>query len=241
MLKRGYSWETIAGNINALQRQGSTREAAIAEAYNLARKTYFKRFPAGALPLFLAYPKTHRVAKYYAPNGAPIREINENPSGEKVCYVSVKLRGRGVYGTTICGKPVFKIGMCERHYNAYNKGSAKAIAYSGQQKYNKNPRDISTRAIGKAELERRAAKLYKDFTGRQPGAIVHLPAPRPFKVGVAFGTLVEVTYQSERDGQLYRHTFRKTSRPLVVASHDGKQLQIVGGRFAFTERGIVDK
>ncbi len=179
-LKSGYSYNTVAGNINALESQGVRREAAIAQAYNAARKTYFRRFPAGALPQWLAHPKTHRVAHYYLENGAPVKS---NPAREII-----------------------------EHSTAY---------------------------VG-AQL-RAASRRYRGFTGRAPGALTKIPAPEPFKIGVAFGTLVEVVYQSERDGQLYRHTFRKSSRPLVVASHDGKQVQIVGGRFAFTDRGIVDK
>lgn len=176
-MKSGYSYNTVAGNINALERQGEKRETAIAKAYDAARKTFFKRFPAGALPIWLAHPKTRRVAQYYAPNGAPMKE---NPGG-----------------------------------------------------------NASTKELGVAF--RQAAHRYKGFTGRSPGPVRTLTIPAPFKVGVAFGTLVEVVYISERDGQHYRHTFRKSSRPLVVASSDGKQVQIVGGRFAFTDRGIVDK
>lgn len=179
-LRSGYSYNTVAGNINALEREGTQRETAIAKAYNAARKAYFRRFPAGALPLWLAHPKTHRVAQYYAPNGAPIkRSILTNPARETLNH--------------------------------------------------------STKEIGAA------LRRYKGFTGRKPGPLVKLRIPAPFKIGVAFGTLVEVVYISERDGLHYRHTFRPKSRPLVVASSDGKQVQIVGGRFAFTDRGIVDK
>jgi len=33
----------------------------------------------------------------------------------------------------------------------------------------------------------------------------------------------------------------KGSRPLLVASPDGKCLMLLGGRFKFTDRGIVDR
>ena len=209
-LRPGYGYETVLGNVNALQREGKTRETAIAEAFNFARKAYFKRFPAGALPVWLAHPKTRRVVNYYNPNtGAPLSEK--------------QLRQHEIFKDSL-------------HLTEKDLVMLRA---------RKNPRDISTREIGRQYANERdkakAAKLFRDFTGRKPQTMARVPAPRPFNIGVAFGTLVEVVYQSERDGQLYRHTFRKKSRPLVVASPDGKQVQIVGGRFAFTERGIVDK
>lgn len=177
-MKPGYSYNTVAGNVNALQAQGETLQSAVGKAYNAARRYYFRKFPNGALPAWLAHPSTHRVAQYYLPNGAPIRK---NPVARK------------------------------RSANA------------------------STKEVGQA------ARLFQNFTGRAPGAVRKITFPAPPKAALVFGTLVEVTYQSERDGNLYSHTFRKSSRPLVLASHDGKQVQIVGGRFAFTERGIVDK
>jgi len=38
----------------------------------------------------------------------------------------------------------------------------------------------------------------------------------------------------------YEHDFRDSARPLFATSHDGRHLYIVGGRFRFTARGIVD-
>lgn len=57
------------------------------------------------------------------------------------------------------------------------------------------------------------------------------------------GELDGVLYTTVRDGQTekYIHKFRKKSRPLLAASHDGKSLHILGGEYEFTERGIEDK
>jgi hypothetical protein len=40
---------------------------------------------------------------------------------------------------------------------------------------------------------------------------------------------------------LYRHDFAAGSRPLLCVSPDGRQLLLLGGRYKFTERGIVDR
>jgi hypothetical protein len=58
----------------------------------------------------------------------------------------------------------------------------------------------------------------------------------------AFGELLEVRYRTVRDGreEHYKHAFRKQSRPLLAARHDGKRIYIVGGRYRFTESGIND-
>jgi hypothetical protein len=37
------------------------------------------------------------------------------------------------------------------------------------------------------------------------------------------------------------HRFKKKSRPLLAASHDGTQLYILGGEYAFTDAGIIDR
>jgi len=64
------------------------------------------------------------------------------------------------------------------------------------------------------------------------------PVDVAFKIGECDGLL----YTTVRDGvkESYIHKFKKKSRPLLVSSHDGKQLFLLGGRYDFTERGIVD-
>lgn len=92
-----------------------------------------------------------------------------------------------------------------------------------------------------ADIER-AQRLFKDFTGHDSHTVKRVMLKPLPKAGLVFGQLIEVGYRSARDGALYKHTFRSNrSRPLLIASSDGKQVLIVGGRFAFTDRGIVDK
>jgi hypothetical protein len=94
-----------------------------------------------------------------------------------------------------------------------------------------------------------AAKLFRDFTGHEPRVtkVATREMTKPFMSGdnpvLAFGELLAVEYETVRDGKTerYRHAFRKQSRPLIAASHDGKSLYILGGEYEFTDRGIVDK
>lgn len=101
----------------------------------------------------------------------------------------------------------------------------------------RNPVPLSTRASLKASRER-----FKDFRGDEPATVRAAKVKVP-KSAMVVGELDGVLYTTRRDGKVekYIHKFRKRSRPLLAASDDGKSLHIVGGRYAFTERGIVDE
>lgn len=89
---------------------------------------------------------------------------------------------------------------------------------------------------------REAGKLYQEFSGHRPtGAKTHrirLP-----DVGLQVGRVDGILYSTVRDGRAekYVHRFKRSARPLLAASHDGRTLVIVGGRYQFTDRGIIDK
>lgn len=84
--------------------------------------------------------------------------------------------------------------------------------------------------------------MYRDFTGDEPEHATKIPIRTP-KTGLLVGDLDGVLYTTVRDGvtERYIHEFKKGSRPLLAAAHDGKSLHILGGEYEFTERGIVDK
>lgn len=67
-----------------------------------------------------------------------------------------------------------------------------------------------------------------------------MPVP---DVGLKIGHLDGVLYTTVRDGKTekYIHKFKRSSRPLLAVSFDGKNLIMLGGAYQFTERGIVDK
>ena len=106
----------------------------------------------------------------------------------------------------------------------------------------------SSRAYGSIRVAKgsdlhKAANLYERFTGHEAEGIGRVLVPKIPKVGVAIGTMDGVLYTTVRDGvtERYIHEFRKGDEPLFVVSPDGKQLFMIGGRYDFTERGIVDK
>lgn len=88
----------------------------------------------------------------------------------------------------------------------------------------------------------RAALLYERFTGHDAEEIgtVNVP-PLPDSVAV-IGELDAVEYTTVRAGKVeaYRHEFADGDKALLCVSPDGRQLIVVGGRYRFTARGIVD-
>jgi len=89
---------------------------------------------------------------------------------------------------------------------------------------------------------REAQTRFKDFSGHDANYLDKMEIRSP-KTGLLVGSLDGVLYTTVRDGkrEKYIHEFKRASRPLLVASHDGKTLHILGGRYEFTERGIEDK
>lgn len=189
-LKDGYSYATVAENINLLCREGKSRPQASAIAYAHARVSYFNRHPDGALPEWIAYPHNKRLRQHYDGFGKSL----------------IGVKGRAAF----LDNP--------------------RIASSKHQLLN----DYTKRDIAAAK------KLYRDFTGHDSASMRQVRIPSLPKAGLVFGQLVQVGYRSARDGQLYRHTFSAKSRPLLIASSDGKQVLIFGGGFTFTDRGIED-
>ena len=86
-----------------------------------------------------------------------------------------------------------------------------------------------------------AAKGFERFTGHKASKY-EVVESEPMEVGYKFGVLDGVLYTTKRDGKIehYIHEFKKSAKPDLVASHDGNSIQIIGGNYSFTERGIVD-
>lgn len=89
---------------------------------------------------------------------------------------------------------------------------------------------------------REAAERLSDFVGKDITEFEEIEIADHHDVGYVLGEIPEVHYIAERDGESFHfhHTFRETSRPLLVVSFDGNQLMIAGGRYQVTDRGIVD-
>lgn len=88
-----------------------------------------------------------------------------------------------------------------------------------------------------------ASRRFERFHGAPPERVDRREIEVPDTV-LQVGTLEGIVYSAQVDGEnkstRFYHPFRRSSRPLLCATPDGKMLVIVGGRFRFTERGIVD-
>lgn len=88
----------------------------------------------------------------------------------------------------------------------------------------------------------KAARRFTRFTGHSADHLESVDFQIPRAVAV-IGECDGILYTTVRDGvqESYIHEFKGEARPLLCASEDGTQLLLVGGRYKFTERGIVDK
>ena len=87
-----------------------------------------------------------------------------------------------------------------------------------------------------------ASDLRERFTGHEskPPRAINVP-PLPGAVAV-IGKCDGILYTTVRDGRTerYIHEFALKDRPMLCVAPDGRQILLVGGRYVFTERGIVD-
>lgn len=109
------------------------------------------------------------------------------------------------------------------------------------RRYLKNPSGYRSAVDQYARELDQADDLLNAFAGRS-GREVLAVKNKPVKTGLVVGNLLGVMYETTRDGQKekYCHEFRKKSRPLLIADFDGSRIDIVGGRYRFTEKGIED-
>lgn len=94
--------------------------------------------------------------------------------------------------------------------------------------------------ISRSEVKQ-AIRLYRAFRENDPDEITTVLASLP-EAAIAVGHVDYIGYTTTHGKKVvaYEHKFRNGSRPLLCASADGKQLLLMGGRFTFTELGIVD-
>lgn len=109
------------------------------------------------------------------------------------------------------------------------------------KKLNATPKKNPVPPSSVARQIKEAGALFQEFTGHDADYYDTVPY-EPVKVGLKVGTVDAILYTTVRDGIMehYKHDFRKSSRPTLVASHNGKALALVGGKYRFTDRGIVD-
>lgn len=113
-----------------------------------------------------------------------------------------------------------------------------------ERKINPAVKSLGSRKVNPRDPEmRRAAKLYESFRERTPTRIKKIAIRPPPRVAVDIGIVEFIGYRTThgRKLTLYKHDFAPGSRPLLMVSPDGRQLLLIGGRYKFTDRGIVDR
>lgn len=92
--------------------------------------------------------------------------------------------------------------------------------------------------MAKAE---KAIQLFMRFRGMEPQFVDEYNAP-DLSVAMLIGQCDAVEYTTVREGktEMYRHEFTGKSKPMLIASWDGKQIGFLGGRYNFSEVGIKD-
>lgn len=100
-----------------------------------------------------------------------------------------------------------------------------------------------SRGVYSANSEvQKAARLYERFSGHEAEEVGRVKIPALPRVAVAIGEVDFIGYTTVRDGRVekYIHRFNAKDKALFVISPDGRSIYLVGGRYRFTERGIVD-
>lgn len=89
----------------------------------------------------------------------------------------------------------------------------------------------------------RAAQRFRNFTGHEAEVIGKVNMPSLPKAVACMGELEAVIYSTVRDGkrEKFIHKFKAADAPLLCVTPDGKQILLIGGRYTWTYRGIVDK
>ena len=229
-LKSGYSRKTFEANYQELRALGKPHEQALRICYDKARQSYFKRYPQGALPQWLAYQDGGRMKK----------TRHNNPSKNVAQAIA-----------NWCAKNKLPFADYERMAKMYNKNStvwadrsfAELYKAAGTIKSTDTKRAKNPVPPAKSVQVRNAKQLYEDFTGHKATEKVSIDKPVMPDVLLAVGDVDGILYTTVRDGKLekYIHKFAKRSRPTFAVSHDGKQLYMLGGSYNFTERGIEDR
>jgi hypothetical protein len=87
--------------------------------------------------------------------------------------------------------------------------------------------------------EAAAAARFRAFFGRDPRDGELADVRRDRDIALVIGELDGVLYRTELEPEPYLHRFKKTDRPLLLVSSDGRQIHTIKGSYVFTKRGFV--
>jgi hypothetical protein len=89
---------------------------------------------------------------------------------------------------------------------------------------------------------REAVQRFTGFKGERPQSVKRVRVADLPKVMLTIGDCIGIMYRTHRGGRTdsYLHRFKKSSRPTLCCSSDGKTLYLLGGAYRVTNRGIED-
>ena len=96
------------------------------------------------------------------------------------------------------------------------------------------------RIVGTAAQQ--AARRYERFTGETAQNLGKVSIPSLPKAVSCMGVCAFIGYDTFRDGkpEKFIHKFKPADAPMVCVTPDGRQILLIGGRYRWTDRGIVD-
>lgn len=89
---------------------------------------------------------------------------------------------------------------------------------------------------------REAVQRFTGFKGERPSSVSKVRVPEPPRVMLTLGDCIGIMYRTHRGGRTdnYLHRFKKSARPTLAVSSDGRTLYLLGGEYRVTDRGIED-
>lgn len=89
---------------------------------------------------------------------------------------------------------------------------------------------------------REAVERFTGFKGERPKSVSRVSVPTAPRVLLTLGACVGIMYRTHRGGRTdnYLHRFKRSARPTLAVSSDGRTLYLLGGEYRVTDRGIED-
>lgn len=236
-VRQGAGWKSLYGFTDASE-LGKRRAVAWA-------KEVAARFPGKQVRVFWkdsAAGGPRSAGKFHS-NPAPIRSFWIGQPGasdvQAASYAEAVKQWREMYAPD--GKAYLdthRKGERVVHFTDANRKHLFTRRVGTVKGFKSNP---SPRALEANPQVRAAMTRFEEFTGHRADKAFRAENPVP-SVGLEVGPVLMVGYEATRDGrrEKYLHRFAKHARPLLVASHDGHSLHMIGGSYRFTDRGITD-
>ena len=138
-----------------------------------------------------------------------------------------KKKGGGVAVVRDCGG---QVGLSKR------RKSCRKVKNHGAR------RGLATMKQNPDAAVREAVQRFTGFKGERPKSVSRVSVPTAPRVLLTLGACVGIMYRTHRGGRTdnYLHRFKKSARPTLAVSSDGRTLYLLGGEYRVTDRGIED-